>query len=194
MVKLTAKNDKITKKLEGMLTKSRSMQSFLTRVIYPMYQNMQMQRWQTEGGSEGMKWQPLSSLYAARKLIIYGGGPKYKWVGGHGEGMPWASAGSWPTYPGSGTKMLIGKGRLASAVIGAKARDAGITGGERFHRFKATNNSITISIDAGQRPTKKDPGSEYFKYANEKREFMKFSNSSIRKMKEEIRDYIKAIK
>lgn len=188
-ISLTAKSDGIKKTLMNLLDRSKAAQTFLMRNIYRMYQNFQRERWMTEGSSEGNKWDSLSTIYASRKRIIYGGGPKYEWIGGQGEGRPWRLAGSWPSYPGAGTKIMIATGRLESAAVGP---GGGITtGGEQFHKVLATNNSLTVSLDATKEKSGKDIGSKYFKYANDDRNFMKFGTNSINAFKAEISLYLK---
>lgn len=184
-VSMITQRDDITKRLVDLLDRTKSVRALFTRVIYPMYKNAQRERWQTEGASEGYAWLPLSVEYAKRKKIMFGGGVKFKWVGGRPN--PWAPAGSWPSYPGTGTKMMIATGRLLSAVLGP---GGGVTGGEKYHRMMATDTSLTVSINATESRSGKDPGSQYFKYANDSRKFMKFSNETIQQMRDVIKDYI----
>ena len=81
MVKVT---DKVNKKLDEMKNNAINAQGFLMRNIYPMYKDAQRQRWISQGSSEGRVWDSLDSIYAKRKLKLYG------------------------SYPGAGTKMMIG--------------------------------------------------------------------------------------
>lgn len=164
---ITKVKDNVTDKLNGMIDRSKSMQSFLVRNIYPVYKNMQMERWQTEGGSQGMPWESLSSIYAKRKKKLYG------------------------SYPGGGEKMMIATGRLFGAVYGP---GSGMPDGEQFHRMVSTNNSITITLDANQVASKKKAGTEYFKYANKNRAFMKFSQESIGEMRTMLKEYISSMR
>lgn len=88
------KKTEVRDKLDGMIKRGGSPESFLVRVAYPLYQARQSKRWITEGESEGAKWAPLSSKYAEWKRRQFAG------FAGHGE------------------KMLIATGRLAESVIG----------------------------------------------------------------------------
>lgn len=184
---LTKLESGVEKRLQDLTERSKSMRSFLNGTIYALYQQVQLNRWQTEGASETGQWASLSEGYAQRKKIMYGGGPKHKWIGGQGENRPWEVSGTWPSYPGAGTKVMIATGRLASSVIGPNPI---WKGGERFHRKLVTDTSITIQVDSSQSKEGKDPGSEYFVYANQKREFMKFSQVTRDKFKQACRDFI----
>lgn len=84
----------IQDQLEKMLDRSRSMQSYLNRVVYSQYQNAQRKRWITEGASEGSQWQSLNPKYAEIKKVRFA------------------------AFPGAGNKMLIATGRLQKSVIG----------------------------------------------------------------------------
>jgi hypothetical protein len=84
-------------KIETMLDRGKSMQSFLNRNVYRIYQNAQRSRWITENASEGGetgRWEKLNPTYAERKKKIYA------------------------AYEGAGEKMLIATGRLFKAVVG----------------------------------------------------------------------------
>lgn len=58
-----------------------------------IYSNIQRERWQSQGGSEGQTWKPLNQKYSERKRQVY------------------------KSYPGSGTKILIATGRLLSGIL-----------------------------------------------------------------------------
>ena len=91
------KSDIIQIKLNALIDRGKSMQSFLDRNIYRIYQNAQRTRWMTENASEGGasdKWAKLNDLYAERKKKVYA------------------------SYEGGGEKMLIAPGALFKAVIG----------------------------------------------------------------------------
>lgn len=180
--------DNITEKLQSLVSNGSSMRSFLLRSIYPMYQQFQLDRFQSENSTEGFSWPSLSSRYAARKRIMFGGGPKFEFIGGRGAGRPWIPKGTWPSFPGGGSKMMIATGRLASAAIGPNPI---WSGGESFHRMIVTDTSLSVRIDGSRQASKKDPGSEYFKYAAEKRPFMKFSQAHISQMKDAVKAYVK---
>ena len=188
VARMNVVQDGITKQLNAMATRARTVQAFLNSTIYTMYQNLQMQRWMTEGSSEGEGWPALNSSYARYKLRRYGGGPKYKWIGGMGEGRPWEPDGSWPSFPGGGSKMMIGTTRLVSAVIGPNDT---YNEGLRFHRKVVDATSIRISVDTSQEASAKDPGSKYFEYALQARDYLFFSQSHINDMKVALKNYIK---
>lgn len=180
--------DGITPRLQAMINRAKSVQSFLNSTIYTMYQNLQLQRWMTEGSSEGNGWPALNSTYAQYKLRRYGGGAKFKWIGGMGEGRPWEPDGSWPSSPGGGTKMMIGTTRLVSAVVGP---NDSYNEGLRFHRKMVDAKSIRISVDTSQTAGKKDPGSCYFEYALVARDYVFFSQSHVNEMKAALKAYVK---
>lgn len=84
-------------KLETMLDRGKSMQSFLNRNIYQIYQSAQRERWMTENSSQsgnGQRWERLDPTYAKRKRRIYA------------------------SYEGGGSKMLVATGKLYKAVVG----------------------------------------------------------------------------
>lgn len=83
--------------IQGMLDRSKSMQSYLNRVVYKQYQNAQRKRWMTENASEGTRWSPLNPKYREYK--------KKKFA----------------AFDGRGTKMLIATDRLYKSVIGPGA-------------------------------------------------------------------------
>lgn len=190
--------DGITQRLKEMTDRAKSVRSFLNSTIYTMYQNFQMQRWMTEGSSEGQSWPALNSVYAKYKLKRYGGGVQYKWIGGQGLGggkfdaegqpRPWNPIGTWPSYPGAGTKMMIGTTRLVSAVLGPNDT---YNEGLRFHRKVVTDHSLTVGVDMSQQASAKDPGSKYFEYALVARDYLFFSQSHMNDMKQALRQYIK---
>lgn len=80
--------------LNGMLTRSKAMSSYLNRVLFRKYQKAQLERWQTEGASEDLQWQPLNKDYERWK--------KKKFA----------------AYPGSGNAMMIATDRLRSGATG----------------------------------------------------------------------------
>jgi hypothetical protein len=84
----------ITKSLEEMASRTRSVQAYFKRIIYRQYQNAQRERWITENASEQGEWKRLDPVYEERKKRQFA------------------------AFPGRGEKMLIATGRLVSAVIG----------------------------------------------------------------------------
>lgn len=138
--------DGIQRNLKGLVQRERALRAYLNTTVYRQYQNAQLKRWMTEGASEGRQWAPLSRKYAVYKRLRYGGGPRFTWVGGSGEGRPWVRAGNWPTYPGAGTKMLIATGRLVSGVIGPMKNGSifGMSASAKDHRKIVGARSIEI--------------------------------------------------
>ena len=86
--------DDIFKYLQGITQRSKSIEGFLNRNVYPEYQNQQRERWETENTSQGTQWRPLEDKYK-----------KYK-------------AKKFMSYEGRGTKLMIATGRLQRSVIG----------------------------------------------------------------------------
>lgn len=80
--------------LQGMINRPASLRSFFDRNIYPMYQNVQRERWMTENASEGARWKELNADYAKAKRTRFA------------------------QYPGRGTKMLIATNTLFQSVVG----------------------------------------------------------------------------
>lgn len=92
-MKLKKVQDQIGDRLKQMAANAKDGRAFLQRVIYPMYQEAQAERWMTENRSEGEQWAPLDPTYADEKREVFAG------------------------YAGGGRKMLIATGSLATAVI-----------------------------------------------------------------------------
>lgn len=155
------------KKLSDMRTRSTTgLRAYLNTVVYRQIQNAQMQRWITEGSSEGSPWSAISSVYASYKKRRYGGGVRYSWVGGRGPNRPWTESGNWPNYPGSGTKLLIATGNLVSSVIGPVKEGSvfGLTGSAKDHRKLVGENSIFVGTTV-----------TYAQDVNDKRNFTQLS-------------------
>lgn len=93
-VSLKRINDGISKRLAGIETRGKKLQSFLNREVVEIYRNLQRRRWITENRSEGERWTELNPIYKKWKLVRFA------------------------TYDGSGRKMLIATGRLYKSVIG----------------------------------------------------------------------------
>lgn len=87
----------VTKSLEEMIQRGKSVSAYLNRVLLRKFQKAQIERWKTENQSEKEKWQPLTPAYKTYKLKKFA------------------------SYPGGGRSLMIATGRLAS---GAQARDA----------------------------------------------------------------------
>lgn len=75
----------------AVVAKANSSQAFLNRIVYPMYQNIQRERWMTEGFG---KWPKLNTRYARYKRVKFA------------------------SFPGQGTKMMIATNRLQKSVVG----------------------------------------------------------------------------
>lgn len=174
-IKMT--HDALTPFLQGLLTRSKSMQAALAR-IYPMYQAFQTDRFQTEGGSEGLSWPDYKDpKYAEYKLRRYGGGPRRK--------SKEREAGQWQSFPGGGRKMLIGTSTLAGAVIGPGAPFDG-TG---QHRVLTDESSINISVEMSGTNAEGKPF-DYATYVAQERDFMTFSDDHIEQMRETLQKYL----
>jgi hypothetical protein len=200
--------EKLAGKMDGLKSRATvGMGAYLNTTVYQQIQNFQMQRFMTEGASEGDKWEPLSSsIYGEYKRKRYGGGQRFSWVGGRGSGMPWAEAGNWPNYPGSGTKLLIATGALAGSIIGPQEGGSpfGLTGPFTAHRKLVSENSIFVGVSdqdlsqvrdeimAQEGKKKKGPSKGYAFDVNEKRNFSKLSEESKGKIFAGIIKYIKA--
>lgn len=83
--------------LNGMISRSKTMSSYLNRTLFQQYQTAQLNRWQTEGSSEKMPWAPLNPKYERYK--------KKKFA----------------SYPGAGNALMIATGHLSA---GATAQDS----------------------------------------------------------------------
>ena len=167
---------KITSMVKGkneskeMIKRSADARAWLNRVAYRIYQNWQRERWMSEGSSQGSKWPRLNPEYARYKLKRYGGGPKYKWVGGRGENRPWQPAGRWPKFPGGGTKMMIATGTLVDSVTGKSLK---------YHRKIVTPKELFISTTV-----------PYANDANERRNFTEFKDTNIAYLGELYTEYV----
>lgn len=148
--------------------------------MYPLYQQLQLQRFMTENESEGAQWLPLNDAYKKYKLKRYGGGSKRPT-----KANP---ATQWKTWPGNGSKMLIGTGTLAGAVIGPGNENPFDQSGIAAHQVLFTNTSMTVTINNSGQNAEGHPF-VYASYVNEKRPFMKFSDDHIAQMKTTIESY-----
>lgn len=169
--------DGISKQLEGLLDRSKKLQAFLNTNVYRKYQVMQLDRWMTENGSQGSRWDSLSAQYAKRKKIIYGGGPKHKWVGGAPN--PWRAAGTWPTYPGAGNVMLVGTGELVSSTIGPGLTGSPYKNDSKYHRKLVGEDFIEISTTI-----------PYGQHVADRRPFMEFGDESMDEIYAMIEQYV----
>lgn len=147
-------------KLDGMLSRSKMTQGAFAR-IYTMYQKFQTERFMSEGASEGSSWEALKPDYEKRKLKEF------------------------RSYPGAGTKMLIATSTLAGAVIGPGSPFKGID----RHRAQFLTDRMIIRVEETGVNEKGRPFT-YPHHVNEKRDFMTFSDKSLKLMKDELSKYI----
>lgn len=84
----------IANTLNAMAERSKLVTGWLNRVAYPELLKVQRVRWQTEGSSEGEKWDELNPSYRTAKLR------KFR------------------DYPGGGRKMLVATSRLVGSMTG----------------------------------------------------------------------------
>lgn len=84
----------ITKALDAMISRTKTVSSYLNRNLFRQYQKAQIERWQTEGASQGQSWQPLLPSYQ-----------KYKRK-------------KFAAYPGGGNTLMVATGRLSSGAMG----------------------------------------------------------------------------
>lgn len=163
--------NQLNKRLNDILTRANSSQGAGAR-IFPLYQQLQTKRFQTENASEGTPWPKLSPKYAQYKKKRYGGGNRR-------DGKQWRS------WPGSGNKMLIGTSTLAGAVIGRGAPFEGTDKNVQVYK----PYSIQISVKVGGVNAEGKPF-DYPAHVADKRPFMHFSAQSIGKMKEVMKKYL----
>lgn len=87
--------DGIRKQLEAMVARGKSPSAFMQRVTLNQYKKAQVARWETEGASEDVTWEPLTSIsYKAYKRRRYA------------------------SYDGAGNKLMIATGGLYQAATG----------------------------------------------------------------------------
>lgn len=170
---LTKVRDDFTATVEKMVSRASSFQAGAAR-IYKIYQKLQTERFMTEGASEGMQWSDLKPDYKEYKLKRYGGGVK-------------RGGGNWRSWPGNGTKMLIGTSTLAGSVIGPGAPF--VSTGISLHRAMFTKTSMVISVEQSGNNAEDKPFN-YAGYVNEERKFMTFSEGSLQMMKDELSKYV----
>jgi len=168
-IKLKQDNFKI--RMDKLLDKAKSAQGGFARV-YSIYQKLQAERFQTENASQGDPWPSLNADYAAYKIKRYGGGAK-------------RDGSNWKSWPGGGTKKLIGTGTLAGAVMGPGSPFPGVN----HHKALFTSVSMQIKVDQSGNNAEGKP----FIYPSllvDRFSFMKFSDESFSKMKKEFMKYV----
>jgi hypothetical protein len=90
-------SDVLGKSLQAMVDRGRSLSTYFNRALFPQYQQAQIERWETQGSSQGEEWAPLTKPYATRKKKLFA------------------------AFPGAGNVLMVATGRLAS---GAQGKDA----------------------------------------------------------------------
>lgn len=56
---VTAISDGITRSLQDMVTRGKSVSAYLNRTFFRQYQKAQIERWESQGSSEGMAWKQV---------------------------------------------------------------------------------------------------------------------------------------
>jgi len=118
---ITKVRDDWEKVRADMLNKLNQPQAVLERKIYPMYQQLQLKRWQSQGSSEGETWDALSPAYKARKL------KKFR------------------SDPGEGRFMLVATGNLFGATVGNNPLTGSV--GNQYHRKLISSTGMEISVE-----------------------------------------------
>lgn len=150
-------------KLKALIARGDNTRAALASV-YPVYQELQIERFKTENASEGGRWDSLEPSYQKQKLRRF------------------------RSYPGSGNKIMVGTGMLAGAAIGPTDANPYPVGIDK-HRAIFTNKSMTVYVaQSGKNPEGRP--FTYASFANEKRTFTKFSRRSTDRMREAIRSYV----
>jgi hypothetical protein len=111
--------NKITKKLDDMVKRGRSGRYFITKEVYPRYQEYQVMRWKTENWG---KWPKLNPEYAKKKLVKHAGDP------------------------GQGRVMMIATSRLYGSVVGRVSNGTPPTRGLEHHFRVITDTSLIVGI------------------------------------------------
>lgn len=86
--------DGVGKYLDALISRTGSKRTFIQRVIYPMYQDAQQQRWKSENRTEGTAWADINSEYKFNKPRLFA------------------------SYPGAGRLMMVATGKLFYSVRG----------------------------------------------------------------------------
>jgi hypothetical protein len=86
--------DDIAKDLEAIAERGASFQSYFNHILYPLYQNAQIERWESQNATQGETWAPITPVYAKQK--------KKKFA----------------SYPGAGTVLMVATEELYRAARG----------------------------------------------------------------------------
>lgn len=179
--------------LRKMADRSNNITTVFSQTIVPLYKNAQLDRWKTQGSSEGFSWKSLSPTYKNYKLRRFGGGIRYNWVGGRGtketpwfdkEGRrrPWEEAGSWPSYLLKGTADLVATSTLLGSIVGAGPNPFGSQLlGTELNRTIITNRALHIYSAV-----------DYYKDVDEQREIKRFGFKFWKTINAAVRKYIKS--
>lgn len=170
-VNITTITNQIEANLAGMVNRTEALPGFLKRDTYRRYQKAQLERWQTEGASEGKKWAPLNAKYAAWKRRRYGAGASYQFH--HSLKASANMRHVWGPFPGNGTKMLIATGTLVAAVVGPVKglKSFPMKSSAENHRMIASKKGIEVGWTV-----------YYANDVNEKRNFENFSPKTEKEM------------
>lgn len=140
---------------------------FFVRELYPFYQEKQMQRWETEGKSEGGDYAfPASSPYWAKK--------KRELKQKYGDKFP------------GGDKRLTFTGNLASSVIGnLPSAQFGVLG-RTYHRRSITDRKLTVATTIPY-------GAKVVEYMRGKgrKSFMDFGDKTRNEMRNKIANFLR---
>lgn len=156
MISLSVVQNQVFDRLKSMVENPNFFSGWAERFAVPIYAQAQMDRWITEGGSQGDTWADLSSPYSQRKLRMFGGGVR---LSGANKGE------SYPSYFGSGTKKLIASSRMLASVLPPAFRSGpDATHGEEYRQL-TTDKSISFSTTV-----------PYAVFADEQRSFSTWSS------------------
>lgn len=108
--------DGVGAELTAIVRRGRNLSAYLDRVVWPSYQQAQIERWQSENASQGAKWVPLNTNYAKTKKKRFA------------------------AYPGGGNALMVATSRLSQ---GAQGRDTAYFG--RVVTDKSIQVAINIS-------------------------------------------------
>lgn len=123
-MRLKVVKDTLKKRLAQLREPSNLMRSFWQREMYPFYQKKQIERWQTEGKSEGFAFPKLKPQTVKRKERQKERDPA--------------------KYPG-GRKKLVHEGTLVSSVVGPIESSEFSPRGKEYHRKMITPKKFKVS-------------------------------------------------
>jgi hypothetical protein len=118
--------DGISNDLAGIISRGRSLGTYLDRVVWPQFQQAQINRWETQGASEGFSWPELNPTYAKRK--------KKKFA----------------AFPGAGNAMMVATGRLSSGAQGRDTAYFGRTVTESKMTVMVSSSALPYAIYPGK--------------------------------------------